>query len=227
MGAKKMIRWIEGLLWLVAATALAFCIFVFATATIYQSYLDREFDNALNERKTTVRILPAVLPENPKDMDLTEPVSVPEVALSAPAPSPKPDAKPAEPYLGRLHIPRLGISTMILDGVDNRALRLGIGHIPGTALPGEPGNIGIAGHRDTFFRALGGIQNGDQVTLETLEGEYQYVVYSVIVVDPNNIGVLDDVGVPSLTLVTCYPFNLVGPASRRLIVRASMVPPSQ
>jgi sortase A len=112
---------------------------------------------------------------------------------------------------------------MILDGVDNRTLRLGIGHIPGTALPGEPGNTGIAGHRDTFFRALGGIHNGDQITVETLGGEYQYVVYSVIVVDPNNLGVLEDTGQPTLTLVTCYPFNLVGPSSRRLIVRASLV----
>lgn len=222
MPVKKIIRWIESLLWLVAAATLGVCIFVFADAKLYQFSVEREFERALREQAPSTAIVPAAETENRQP---TEP-QPPAETLSAPAPSAQPPAEPPAGalYLGRLRIPRLGISTMILDGVDNRALRLGIGHIPGTALPGEPGNVGIAGHRDTFFRALGVIHNGDQITVETLEGEYQYTVYSVIVVDPNNLKVLEDIGQPALTLVTCYPFNLVGPASRRLIVRASLVP---
>jgi sortase A len=111
---------------------------------------------------------------------------------------------------------------MLLEGIDDSALRFGLGHIPGTALPGELGNIGIAGHRDTFFRGLAGIRKDDEILVKTLRGDYRYVVDTIRVVNPDDVAVLDDYGTPKLTLVTCYPFYLVGPAPRRFIVQASL-----
>jgi sortase A len=112
---------------------------------------------------------------------------------------------------------------MLLDGVDDSTLRFGLGHIPGTALPGESGNIGIAGHRDTFFRPLAKIREDDEITVKTLHADYRYIVDTIRIVNPDDIAVLDDTGTPTLTLVTCYPFHLVGPAPRRFIVQASLV----
>jgi sortase A len=126
------------------------------------------------------------------------------------------------PYVGRLEIPRLDMSIMILDGIDNRTLRRGIGHIPGTALPGESGNAGIAGHRNSFFRALGQIRKHDRITIQTFDGVYEYEVDSIRVVDPGAVEVLNDTRHGVLTLVTCYPFHLVGPAPKRFVVQASL-----
>jgi sortase A len=114
---------------------------------------------------------------------------------------------------------------MLLEGVDGQTLRHGIGHIPGTALPGESGNMGIAGHRDTYFRGLAGIRKQDRIKVETLEGDYEYAVDSIRIVEPDAVHVLHDSGHPVLTLVTCYPFHFVGPAPKRFIVRASRVLP--
>jgi len=112
---------------------------------------------------------------------------------------------------------------MILEGVDHETLRRGVGHIPGTALPGEPGNIALAGHRDTFFRALRNIRKDDEITLETLDGSYRYRVDLIQIVAPDQTGVLDNSGEPTLTLVTCYPFSFVGAAPQRYIVRARRI----
>jgi sortase A len=125
-------------------------------------------------------------------------------------------------YLARLDIPRLDISVVLLDGVDSQTLRRGIGHIPGTAFPGQPGTAGIAGHRDTFFRGLAGIRKDDEITVRTLDQTYDYVVDSIRIVDANAVEVLNDIGHPVLTLVTCYPFRLVGPAPQRFVVQASL-----
>jgi sortase A len=113
---------------------------------------------------------------------------------------------------------------MILEGTDNRTLRRGVGHIPYTALPGQRGNVGIAGHRDTFFRGLRNIARNDEITLTTLEGTFRYDVDFSEVVEPNDTEVLDPSSDATLTLVTCYPFSYVGPAPKRLIVRAHMIP---
>ena len=113
---------------------------------------------------------------------------------------------------------------MILEGTDNGTLRRGVGHIPGTSLPGQPGNVAIAGHRDTFFRPLRKIRKNDEITLTTLNGSYRYRVDSTQVIEPDDTQVLDDSDKPILTLVTCYPFNFVGSAPKRFIVRAHRVP---
>ena len=127
--------------------------------------------------------------------------------------------------VGRLEIPRLKFSAIVLEGSDSRTLRLGVGRIPGTAEPGQDGNVVLGGHRDTFFRPLRGIRAGDFITLATTAGPYRYVVEWTAVVDPRDTGSLHTTSERSLTLVTCYPFYYVGPAPQRFIVRARQVMP--
>jgi sortase A len=126
--------------------------------------------------------------------------------------------------LGRLEIPTLGVSTIVREGEDARTLQLAIGHIVGTAMPGAPGNMGLAGHRDTFFRRLREINPGDVIRLVAVEGTFTYVVDSTQIVDPDDLWVLDPTPDPSLTLVTCYPFTYIGAAPERFVVRARLKP---
>jgi sortase A len=125
--------------------------------------------------------------------------------------------------IGRLEIQRLGLSVMVTEGDDHRTLRRAVGHIPGTALPGQNGNIALTGHRDTFFRPLRNVRLDDIVTLSTLRGEYRYRVLSTQVVSPDNVSVLDPGGSEILTLITCHPFYFVGAAPNRFIVRAERI----
>ena len=113
---------------------------------------------------------------------------------------------------------------MILEGTDARTLRRAVGHIPGTPLPGQRGNVAITGHRDTFFRPLRNIRKYDEIRLTTLSGSYRYRVDSIKVVEPEDMEVLDNSDDAILTLVTCYPFYFVGPAPKRFIVRAHRIP---
>ena len=132
---------------------------------------------------------------------------------------PKPAIKPGD-ILGRLDIPRLGLSVAVLQGTGSRMLRLGAGHLEGTPLPGEAGNSGIAGHRDTFFRGLKDIRKNDEIQFQTATGLSRYAVDWVKVVAPDDLSVLAPSTESSLTLVTCYPFYFVGPAPKRFVVRA-------
>jgi sortase A len=125
--------------------------------------------------------------------------------------------------VGNVEIARLGVSVMVAEGVDGRTLRRAAGHIPGTALPGQPGNVGISGHRDTFFRPLRNIRRDDVVTMSTAWGEYRYRVVSTRIVSPRDVSVLAAGATETLTLITCYPFYFVGPAPSRFIVRAERV----
>jgi sortase A len=129
----------------------------------------------------------------------------------------------AGPALGRLEIPRLGIGVVVVEGTDARTLELAVGHIASTAPPGRPGNCGLAGHRDTFFSGLGGARVGDLVRFSTPQRTYTYEVEWCQVVDPDRVDTLDPTPVPSLTLVTCYPFAFVGHAPQRFVVRARQV----
>jgi sortase A len=104
--------------------------------------------------------------------------------------------------LGKIDIQQVGISAMIAEGVDHGTLKRAVGHIPGTALPGEDGNIVLAAHRDTFFRPLRNIQKGDEIALTTLSGAYRYRVESIQIVGPDDVGVLKPTSLPTLTLVT-------------------------
>ena len=139
-------------------------------------------------------------------------------AALGPAPAVEPNG-----LSGRLEIQRLGISVLVVEGTGPTELRRAVGHIAGTALPGRSGNVGIAGHRDMFFRPLRKIQPGDMITLTTALGQYRYRVAFAKVVSPNDITVLNPDGTEILTLVTCYPFYFVGSAPERFIVRAARV----
>jgi sortase A len=137
--------------------------------------------------------------------------------------SPKAPTPAAGGLMGRIEIARLGISVMIIEGTSEAALRRAAGHISGTGLPGQPGNIGISAHRDTFFRPLRKIRRNDVITLTTLLGEYRYRVVSTRIVSPFDVEVLESTEAEILTLVTCYPFYFVGSAPERFIVRAERV----
>jgi sortase A len=122
--------------------------------------------------------------------------------------------------IGRLQIPRLGMTVMVVEGVDENELSRAAGHIPGTTLPDRHGNVGIAAHRDTFFRPLRNIRRNDTIQLATLHGNYNYRVISTSVVEPSDVQVLAPTNRDTLTLVTYYPFYFVGAAPKRFIVRA-------
>ena len=130
-------------------------------------------------------------------------------------------SKSVEP-LAVLRIPRLSLEAPVLNGTDHFTLNRGVGRIRGTSRPGQSGNIGIAGHRDGFFRSLKDVRTGDTIELVTTSGTDIYVVDRVRITNPADISVLRLREKPSLTLVTCYPFYFVGPAPRRFVVEASL-----
>jgi sortase A len=131
--------------------------------------------------------------------------------------------QPDDGLIRRIEINRVGLSAMVAEGTDNTTLRRAAGHIQGTALPGQPGNIGIAAHRDTFFRPLRKVRLNDIVTIATQRTEYHYRVVSTRVVKPEEVSVLKPSKQEILTLVSCYPFYFVGPAPNRFVVRAERV----
>ncbi len=129
----------------------------------------------------------------------------------------------AEGLVGRITIPRLGLSVLIAEGADGATLSRAVGHLPGTALPGQSGNVVLSGHRDTYFRPLRKIEREDVITVSTLAGEYRYRVVSTKVVSPTDVSVLTAGVRQTLTLITCYPFYFIGPAPDRFIVQAERI----
>lgn len=125
--------------------------------------------------------------------------------------------------VGRLTIPRLHVSVVVLEGSDQNILAVAAGHIEGTSLPGRSGNAAIAAHRDTFFGSLRGIRRHDVITVTTMNGSFSYEVNRTEVVAPSHIEVLHPTTAPELTLVTCYPFRHNGPSPQRFIVHARRV----
>jgi sortase A len=125
--------------------------------------------------------------------------------------------------LAELSIPRLGVSAVVLHGSDAHTLQLGLGHIENTAVPGESGNVAIAGHRDSFFRPLRNVQVGDDILLETPDERIHYRVSSFRVVNSYEVSVIGPTRDATLTLITCYPFWFIGSAPDRFVVRAMRV----
>ena len=132
-----------------------------------------------------------------------------------------------EPPLAVLSIPRLRLDVPVFEGTDALTLDRGAGRIAGTARLGEFGNIGIAAHRDGFFRSLKSIRPGDRLELDGLRQRFIYTVDNITIVDPNNTTVLQSRTRPSLTMVTCYPFYFVGDAPQRFVVQASLATTEQ
>jgi sortase A len=178
--------------------------------TAYQLYENWQFDHSNAERTPP-----------PVRKPLALPAVLPDPDRGAPR-SPLPETVGV---VGRISIPRLHISAMVEEGVDEATLARAVGHIPGTALPGETGNIGIAGHRDTFFQKLKDLQPNDQIDFTTHSGRYRYTVESLTVVDPTDVSVLAAKGGKILTIVTCFPFHYIGNAPRRFIVHAVSTEP--
>jgi sortase A len=132
---------------------------------------------------------------------------------------------PATSFPWRLAVPRLGLSVAVIEGASERTLALAAGHILGTRRPGERGTIAIAAHRDTFFRPLRAVRLGDLVRIDTPRGRFEYVVESVRVVPPHDTSVLRSNDSDALVLVTCFPFNFIGAAPNRFLVRCVPVRP--
>ncbi|MBZ5626950.1 MAG: class D sortase [Acidobacteriia bacterium] len=185
----------------VAIVCLGLYSYEYVERVLYQTYESRAFDGTLDRAAAVVA---APLPRRP------EPLSR--------RPSPN-------ELIGRLSVPRLHLSAMVREGIDRKTLKLAVGHIPATALPGQAGNVGVAGHRDTFFRELKDLKIGDEIQFSTLNGDFQYVVESLIVVDPDNAGALAPSSENVLTMVTCYPFYYVGAAPKRFVAKARQVSP--
>ena len=198
---RRGLRVLERLLLIIGIVCLGYFGYVSAETALYQAYETRELDAIL-----------ASVPEAPPA------ASTPVGHVSPPRVEPASGS-----LLGRLEIPRLRVSAIVRAGSDARTLRLAIGHIGGTALPGERGNVGLAAHRDTFFRRLGEIRTDDEVRLVTREGTFTYRVEGTRVVTPQDVWVLDQTKDPALTLITCYPFRYIGSAPQRFIVRAQLI----
>jgi sortase A len=194
----RFLRWSRNAFLVVGVLALGYCCAVLLDTKIYQAYQATRFGQQLNNAWPAIAVA-------------SEPVNRPFIAT------------PGAP-LGKIEIPRIGLTAMIMEGTDGRTLRRAVGHIRGTPLPGEQGNVAIAGHRDTFFRPLRNILQDDEITLTTLNGSYRYLVDSTQVVPPEDTQVLDNSDDTTLTLVNCYPFYFVGPAPKRFIVRAHKIP---
>jgi sortase A len=199
----RFIRWSRRIFFITGILALAYVGFTILDARLYQASAERSLDSQIQLEK-----------ERTADAPL-----LPACASGGCLPQPRPALKKGD-VLGLMDIPRLGLSVAVLQGTSSRTLRLGAGHIEGTPLPGEAGNSAIAGHRDTFFRDLKDIRPKDEIQLQTATALFHYEVDWVKVVDPDDLSVLAPSTESALTLVTCYPFYLVGPAPRRFVVHA-------
>jgi sortase A len=198
---KKLLRWSQRGFLVCAVTLLGYCAFVVVDTRLFQERESRTLQRLLEDQHPT------------GDSPGTRLLSPPKI----------PTASAMSGLIGRIEIARLGLSVMIIEGDDGKTLRRAAGHVPGTALPGQLGNVGITAHRDTFFRPLRNIQMDDVITLTTLQGVYHYRVVSTKVVSPQDVQVLDSTDGEVLTLVTCYPFYFIGAAPNRFIVRAERV----
>jgi sortase A len=134
-----------------------------------------------------------------------------------------PETNAQASVIGNLKIQQLGLSVPIMSDYQAASLLKGIGHIPGTAMPGGLGTVGLAGHRDTYFRPLRGIKKDMDIQLASQTGTYHYAVDSTEIVTPDHVEVLAIGAHPGLTLITCYPFYYVGSAPKRFIVHAHLV----
>jgi sortase A len=207
-----VLRWSGYVLCLIGILLLGYSGYVLLEARSYQAHQASRFDEALNSSQ--------FLAPGGGNSPASALPAQPEATLAAKS---RAQAGAGGVPLGRIELNRIGLDAMIMEGIDSRTLRRAVGHIPGTARPGQPGNVALAGHRDSFFRGLRNVRLDDEFTLTTLEGSHRYRVDSLLVVGPGELWVLDDTGEAILTLVSCYPFDYVCPAPRRFIVRARKI----
>lgn len=239
-GRLAFLRGVRGLLLILGLCGVGYYGYTLSDEYVYQNYENWAFDQQIAGR-SPVTFADYVRERTPFGL-LAGPAARPAATRTSTASQPEtPIVRPSEgSLLGRVEIPRLNLSAVVREGVDSKTLSTAVGHVPSTALPGQTGNFAIAAHRDTLFRALKDIQNGDLVTFQSTAGTYQYEVVGTKIVKPSDVTVLraDGGGViqmkepPAqagdpgrlLTMITCYPFYYVGAAPKRFIVEAELVP---
>ena len=204
---KNYLRWTQIVLLAVAVFMLAWCGYVYGSSWLFQRHAQARLADAVRER-VNIAAQRDALPES-------EDAGAPEAGM--------PDASLPEGLIGNIAIARLGISVVLMEGTGESVLQHAAGHVAGTSLPGEPGNVGVAAHRDTFFRPLQNVRSSDVIVLTTPTGEYEYRVVAVKIVNPSDVEVLSATQGETLTLVTCYPFYFIGSAPERFIVRAQRI----
>ncbi len=219
--SSPVLKWARRSLLFGGLAALAFSAYVYVDAGVYQRYQDWSFDRAWAGKEAGVG---AFLHEEVLGGDAT----IQPTANVAKPPGREASILGASPVfdasvIGRIEIPRLRVHAIVKEGVDERTLRRAVGHVPETVLPGVQGNVGLAGHRDSFFRGLKDVRRNDRIVMETHDTRYEYEVESFRIVGPDDVDVLAPTHDSVLTLVTCYPFHYVGNAPRRFIVRARQV----
>lgn len=129
----------------------------------------------------------------------------------------------ADDLLTRVVIPKINLDAIVVEGASRKKLSEGPGHMKETATPGEPGNAVITGHRDTFFRHIYELKNGDDILIRRAGQVFRYQVTGKKIVMPDDVGVLKQTEDPQLTLITCYPTYYIGPAPKRLVVFSKLV----
>jgi len=208
-------------LMLIGALALVYAGYVVNDARRYQHSAARAFETLREARAGTPSVPSSTLPpSSAADVSIEQ---IPRAAAIA-AVKDTPATLASSEVIGRLEVPRIGLSVMLAEGDSNAVLRRAVGHLSHTPLPGDTGNSVFAGHRDTFFRPLRNIRVGDVITIETINSSYDYRVEWFRVMPPDNVSVLAPSELNELTLITCFPFNFVGPAPDRFVVRARQVP---
>ena len=191
---KTVLRFTEDFLWVVALASIGFCSVAYGSAAIHQA-----------RQKAVLEALRA---------NSAAPASLASASQAS-------DSKVANNVLlGLIEIPRLDTASIVEEGVETSTLWKAVGHIPGTALPGERGNAVLAAHRDTYFSGLGDLKVGDLVSFKSPTATYSYRVESTRIVEPDDTQVLAASNEPILTLVTCYPFHYIGNAPQRYVVTA-------
>ena len=193
-------RLLEDFLWVVALASIGFCSVAYGSAAIHQA-----------RQKAVLEALRADAAASGQLVSASQ-TSHSKVANNV--------------LLGLIEIPRLDTASIVEEGVETSTLWKAVGHIPGTALPGERGNAVLAAHRDTYFSGLGDLKVGDLVSFKSPTATYSYRVESTRIVEPDDGSVLSGSKEPILTLVTCYPFQYIGTAPQRYVVTAREEGPS-
>jgi len=213
---RAVLKIAEVALWIVAASSLGYCAYRYSSAAVHQhrqrarlsAYIDLHGNSHLHmtglDGNGGARATLASLSTTSSQTDSTS----------------QTDPFVRNGLLGTIEIPRLAISSVVEEGVADATLWEAVGHIPGTAMPGEKGNSALAAHRDTYFRELGDVQIGDLIVFHSPYANFKYRVTSTQIVDGTATDALPDSTTPTLSLVTCYPFHYVGPAPKRFIVTA-------
>ncbi len=215
---RQLLHWAADLLMLLGIAGLLLFAWSLLDGTYYQYAQKRQFeDQVAGAQAVAVGASTGIA----KTIAIPETLPQPEAPFQL-LPNPPKLPKPDPLLIGELDVPRVGLSVMVRDGMDDITLRRAVGHVPSTALPGQVGNFVVIAHRDTFFRPLRQLEKGDTVRIDTARGRFTYTVESIEVVEPEGISLTAPPSESIATLITCFPFNYVGPAPRRFVARARL-----